>query len=703
MKNHALKLKALLFTHLILLASSAPAAAIKPLVSETIHLGGSKPEWSIFAGRNPQGQELRVKFEGAANEGEQTLFIRQDDVKQDWVVMLNGRKLGELFLAEADLVHTLPVPAKTLKDGENELQISAQTPDDILVHSVGIADAPKSDAVAGGVVRVRVTDDAGAGLPARLTILDENGSLAPLQTGVETNVTARPGVVYTLDGSASFSVRPGSYRIYATRGPEYSLGSEEVIVEEEPVFVQFTLHREVNTTNWVASDTHIHTLTYSHHGDALLTERLITLAGEGIELPIATEHNAHSDYVATTKDMGLSKHFTVVPGNEVTTKRGHFNIFPVSLSEKPVDHKIEHWPDLLGKIRESRDVRITILNHPTDTHSGFIPLAATNFNRITGKNLRGDFDFTFDAMEVVNSGAMRSEWMEPFRCWFALLNRGLKVTGVGASDSHDVSRFIVGQGRTYIQGEDADPAKLNVAQLCDSLKSGRAAVSLGLFPQLAISDAPDALDAPSLTTGVIKADASGPGDLHKGNSRFFEITASVDFARWMNPQSRTVATLYENGQPKLVFPLNVPKQAGKPLAFKARFPKPKADAWYVLIAEAPGMTNAYWSIARPYQPTSPEWNPTMIGATNPIYVDANGDGLYSSPRQTALHLGEQYASPHDIIMALDRHNWGVATQMAELLHEARVDLTAAEFQPRITKAAPHVQQAFSDYLSSIPQ
>ena len=32
---------------------------------------------------------------------------------------------------------------------------------------------------------------------------------------------------------------------------------------------------------------------------------------------------------------------------------------------------------------------------------------------------------TFSAMEVVNSGAMRSDWMEPIRSWFALLNRGL--------------------------------------------------------------------------------------------------------------------------------------------------------------------------------------------------------------------------------------------------------------------------------------
>jgi hypothetical protein len=168
----------------------------------------------------------------------------------------------------------------------------------------------------------------------------------------------------------------------------------------------------------------------------------------------------------------------------------------------------------------------------------------------------------------------------------------------------------------------------------------------------------------------------------------------------MNPEGRTVATLYENGKPKLVFPFEMKKTAGRPLAFKARFPKPKADAWYVLVAETPGMTNAYWSIARPYQPSSPEWNPAMIGATNPVYLDANGDGFYSAPRQIALHLNEKFVSPHDLIPALDNYDWAISAHVAEILTESGTDLTAAEFRTAITRAAPHVQQAFSDYLAT---
>jgi len=48
---------------------------------------------------------------------------------------------------------------------------------------------------------------------------------------------------------------------------------------------------------------------------------------------------------------------------------------------------------------------------------------------------------------------------------FALLNSGLMLTRVGASDSHEVSRFIVGQARNYIRAAqqpgaiDADEAR----------------------------------------------------------------------------------------------------------------------------------------------------------------------------------------------------------------------------------------------------
>ena len=44
--------------------------------------------------------------------------------------------------------------------------------------------------------------------------------------------------------------------------------------------------KEKLTQPVVASDTHVHVLKYSKHGDIQLDERMVTIAGEGIELPL---------------------------------------------------------------------------------------------------------------------------------------------------------------------------------------------------------------------------------------------------------------------------------------------------------------------------------------------------------------------------------------------------------------------------------
>jgi len=64
--------------------------------------------------------------------------------------------------------------------------------------------------------------------------------------------------------------------------------------------------------------------------------------------------------------------------------------------------------------------------------------------------------------------------MLTFRDWFALLNYGYRVNGGRFQPiCHDVSRYIVGQGRSYVRCDDANPGKLNVEQACKaSYKAG---------------------------------------------------------------------------------------------------------------------------------------------------------------------------------------------------------------------------------------
>src|SRR5256714_3088657 len=126
------------------------------------------------------------------------------------------------------------------------------------------------------------------------------------------------------------------------------------------------IRREVPTPGMVSCDTHVHTFTYSHHGDATVEERMITLAGEGIELPIATDHNVHIDHDPYARKMQVRRYFTPVIGNEVTTALGHFNIFPVQAGARIPDYKLKSWQAIFGDIQRTAGVEVTNPNHGPD-------------------------------------------------------------------------------------------------------------------------------------------------------------------------------------------------------------------------------------------------------------------------------------------------------------------------------------------------
>src|SRR5690349_16494905 len=118
------------------------------LSNERTHLrSGSVTEWEEFA-TSPAGRRFDHHFTAQPNPAEVTLFIRKDDVRQDWLVELNGQRLGQLFLMEADLVHTLAIPARTLKAGENVLSIvPPRENDDIVLLDLQIEPRPVKDAL----------------------------------------------------------------------------------------------------------------------------------------------------------------------------------------------------------------------------------------------------------------------------------------------------------------------------------------------------------------------------------------------------------------------------------------------------------------------------------------------------------------------------------------------------------------------------
>ncbi|MEK6237942.1 MAG: hypothetical protein N2C14_24790, partial [Planctomycetales bacterium] len=101
-----------------------------------------------------------------------------------------------------------------------------------------------------------------------------------------------------------------------------------------------------------------------------------------------------------------------------------------------------------------------------------------------------------------------------------------KVSPIGCSDSHDVNRYLLGQGRTYIRCDDRDPSRIDVEAACESLRRGRVLISMGLLVELTVND------------------RFGPGDLVR-SSGTVKATCRVQGPSWTDADH---VALYANGE-----------------------------------------------------------------------------------------------------------------------------------------------------------
>jgi hypothetical protein len=640
---------------------------------------GEPREWAEFP-EKAEGPSLTVRFQAEPNAAEQTLRLRQQDVKQTWKVLLNSKDIGRLPPDENDQVIYFALPAGALVAGENALRIEqvGKTPDDVRVGEISIDSRPLKEVLSEATVEAEVTE-AGRAVPCRITILNDRGALMTVGAVSGGPLAVRPGVVYTGTGRAKFGLPAGKYTIYAGRGFAYSIDQAAITVQAgETIHKKLAIRREVSVPGYVSCDTHVHTLTHSGHGDSTIGERMITLAGEGIELPIATDHNVHIDFQAIAVRQGVRQYFTPVVGNEVTTALGHFCVFPVPLDSPPPDFKLKDWNSIFASIAERTSAKVVILNHPRDLHSGFRPFGPRHFNSATGENLDG-WTLQANGMELINSGALQTDAMLAYRDWFALLNRGVYLTPVGSSDSHDVSRYIVGQGRTYIRAKDDDPGKIDVAEAVASFRAGRVMVSLGLLAEITVND------------------KYGPGDLVPASDKF-RVKVRVLGPSWVTADK---VELFANGRKIEEATITDGRKAGEKWSGEWTLPKLGHDVHLVAVASGPAMRELYWPIAKPYQQTSPQLNMRVIGSTGAVWLDGDGDGQRTSAYEYAKRLVQEHGKQlPKLLHSLGRFDEAVSVQAAGLLHAQGVAAQEPESLAAAKKAGPQVERGFQAYFEA---
>ncbi len=562
------------------------------------HLGdGEKPEWTEGPAR-PEPSPLVIVFESRANEREWLLEIAARDVDNDWVLELNGREFARLKKVNDDLrVGWYPVPAACIAEGRNTLAVRAldRADDDLTVGRVRLIERSLREVARLGRVEVRVSERGSERLlPARLTVVEAGGDGAranpvELYYAERPTTAVRPGIAYTSDGLAVLELPAGRVRVWASRGMEWSADSRELeVVQGQSTTLALALEREVDTRGWIAADTHLHTLTYSGHGDASVEERLVTLAGEGIELAVATDHNHQTDYRPLQRQLGLGPYFTPVVGNEVTTDNGHMNAFPLDPAQPIPPHEETDWKKLVAGIR-ARGARVVILNHPRWPEDGKDPLTKFGFDEKTGRNAAGQ-EFTFDCIELVNSDAPTSPPELVLPAWYALLEAGQRFTGVGASDSHAVG-VIAGQGRTYVPSASDDPAAIDVDAACRAFLEGRVSVSLGMFADIAI-------------------DGQGMGATVHAAGDALEARIDVRHPSWVTPRR---LDLVVNGAVAASVALDDAAPGDQPnrKLRVVRFALPRASSWVVAVAHGARVDAPFWALSLP----------EALAITNPIFVE----------------------------------------------------------------------------------
>ena len=612
------------------------------------HLRNGKPEeWANFS-KLPVETQLVLNFSSDNNSVEYTISIRQYDVKQSWQVLLNNQLLSSLVVDGNDMRVYFSIPTGSLLQGQNELKIisTSTVVDDIEVGDIVLDPRPLNEVLSETQMEIEIREEkSDALLPSRITIVDSKGRLQTTGTALRDELAIRPGMIYTASGRVSLQLPAGQYTIYAGRGFEYNIDSFQVTLNSGDRLQRiFRLRKEVNTVGWVSSDTHLHTLTRSGHGDASDKERAITIAGEGIELPVITEHNMISDISPITRELKLDRFYTVIAGNEVTTAVGHFNFFPLDKKDPITYFKAKDWASLDAAFG-NRENKIVVLNHGRDSHIGFRPFDPRRHLSTAGKNL-DNWTLPVNAMEVVNSGALLNRRMQLIEDWFGLINHGIQITPVGSSDSHDVGRYIVGQARTYILAKDSDPSEIQINEVIKHFKEGKVTVSFGLMAEIKVNDryGPGEL-ATATPTNTIHMQVSGPS--------------------WISADS---VTLYANGIRIYKQGIRNKKNAGVKWEGSWSVKKQNQDIFLVVVTDADQKSLPFWPIVKPFQPTSSHWNPYVLGCSGAVWIDMDGDGKRTSALDYAKRIVDKHAhNLKELIRQLNQYDGAVTVQAMSIL------------------------------------
>ena len=223
---------------------------------------------------------------------------------------------------------------------------------------------------------------------------------------------------------------------------------------------------------WVRGDLHCHSL--ASDGDSTLLELLRAAAEAGLDFLGVTDHNAAILPVRPAGAEGLP---VLVPGIEVTTYGGHWNVWGT-----------DRWYDFRSLDREAVRREMAIAR----AEGGFV---SVNHPRPFGPAWEYGVDLGYHAIEVWNGPWLFLNAVS-LAYWDAHLRAGYRVVALGGSDTHNLKgehtgllpRAKLGEPTVWVRPE----GPVTAASILDAMHQGRVFISASpMGPQLYLTGSGD--------------------------------------------------------------------------------------------------------------------------------------------------------------------------------------------------------------------
>lgn len=460
-------------------------------------------------------------------------------------------------------------------------------------------------------VSLRFTDEGGRAMPVHVLFeaLDE-GAEATFERDASLKGHASGRTLYLLDGRATVHVRPGRWRVIATRGTAWTLFTSSITVADgASETVEGTLRRVVAPAGWITADLHLHA-DPSPDSTVTLAERVASLVCNGVELAAATDHNRITDYREAVRTQSLGDEITVLAGDEMTSAGaalwGHFNAFPLPVPDAhtapddAVPWYFNRSPDEMFRRAREMGASVVMVNHARMPPSiGYLDL--THFEPATGAAGSG-FSEGFDTLEVFNGIWLETpdKVREGVVDMAGLARRGMRVTAVGNSDSHRLVHEEAGYPRTWIYVGEG-PRETLATRALAGLRAGRTSVSAGPFVELTVEGQP--------MGSTVRPTLTMPARVR--------VHVRVSAPAWVPVEH---VELWVDDAVALRVAVTAPATDG------VRY---EGDHTLTLAGDA--MVLAWADATEPLRHVLPLARAVPIGFSGPVWVDANGDGAVRVP------------------------------------------------------------------------